>query len=216
MIAEFQFGTGALGAVLGPERGAEVADIVAFDSTGETVSVGMWLGDGNGVRESLADADSATGVYRTATDDGRVLYRVDYDESFAGSQVYRTTIESGGLFVSGSAGPSAWTLRLRFPDRAAVSAARERCDALGLDVGVEILSEDRSTRRADRLGVTEAQRQALTAAAEQGYFEVPRRTSLSGLAADLDVSSQATSERLRRGLDSLVSETLLDADRSDR
>jgi predicted DNA binding protein len=46
-------------------------------------------------------------------------------------------------------------------------------------------------------------------AAQRGYFDGPRRTLLADLADEPDVSSQAASERVRRGLDSLVEEMLL-------
>ena len=47
--------------------------------------------------------------------------------------------------------------------------------------------------------LTEVERDALTAAVEQGYFESPRRTTLNELAEQFDVSAPAFSKNLRRG-----------------
>jgi hypothetical protein len=53
-------------------------------------------------------------------------------------------------------------------------------------------------------GLTAAQREAIRAAADRGYFKVPREVSLKELAEQLGVSEQAVSQRLRRGLGNLV------------
>lgn len=48
-------------------------------------------------------------------------------------------------------------------------------------------------------GLTPSQQEALAVALEQGYFDVPRTTTLVEIAERLGVSDQAVSERLRRG-----------------
>lgn len=59
-----------------------------------------------------------------------------------------------------------------------------------------------------QFGVTDPQREVLLLALERGYYTVPRNASLSDLAGDLGISSQAASERLRRGTQTLVANTL--------
>lgn len=48
-------------------------------------------------------------------------------------------------------------------------------------------------------GLTEVERDALTAAVEEGYFESPRETTLNELAERFDISAPAFSKNLRRG-----------------
>ncbi|WP_439027856.1 helix-turn-helix domain-containing protein [Haloarchaeobius sp. DT45] len=57
--------------------------------------------------------------------------------------------------------------------------------------------------------LTQVQRQTLWLAYERGYFNIPRDTSLCELADELDVSSQAVSERLRRAMGSYLATTML-------
>ena len=57
-------------------------------------------------------------------------------------------------------------------------------------------------------GLTDRQREALRAAHEMGHFEVPRGASLEEVAAELDISASALSERLRRAQTRLVRETV--------
>lgn len=57
-------------------------------------------------------------------------------------------------------------------------------------------------------GVTPPQRNALLLACEEGYYDIPRRASTADLAERLDISDQAVTERLRRGIQTLVANTL--------
>jgi len=56
--------------------------------------------------------------------------------------------------------------------------------------------------------LTAAQREALSAAKEHGYYEVPRKVSTRDLADELDMSHQNLSELLRRATSKLIDETL--------
>lgn len=78
------------------------------------------------------------------------------------------------------------------------------------------LSADRSNgigavsavrRWVPRRRVTERQSRALELAVRLGYFEVPRRTNLRGLAASLGVSRSGAAQLLRRGQERFLSET---------
>lgn len=60
-------------------------------------------------------------------------------------------------------------------------------------------------------GLTDRQREALSAAYEMGYFEIPRRAELGDVADCLDISASSLSERLRRAQTHLIESTLTDA-----
>jgi predicted DNA binding protein len=57
--------------------------------------------------------------------------------------------------------------------------------------------------------LTAEQREALSRAVEAGYFDVPRRTTLVGLARELGISDTATSQRLRRGVATVLQDSSL-------
>ncbi len=215
MIAEFQFET----AVTRPAvdgAPAETAGISALDATGAVpLCVALWVTGAEGaaeVRTALAEREVVRDTTEVTAGPWGKLYRVRYGERFDGTAVYHAAVEHDGVFVAGQAGGTAWTLRLQFPDRDAAAAFRDRCAAAGVDGTVEAAYDRDVPPQAARLRLTEPQRQALSVAARHGYFEVPRQTSLGGVAEKLDVSSQAASERLRRGLGSLVEEGLRSPD----
>jgi predicted DNA binding protein len=101
-----------------------------------------------------------------------------------------------------------WELRILYPEREALSKTNEFCQSHGLSFEVLHVREMEG-EPSGRFGLTEEQHEALAKACEAGYYSVPRETDLDELAADLGISHQALSERLRRGSEVLVQEALL-------
>jgi predicted DNA binding protein len=100
-----------------------------------------------------------------------------------------------------------WQFRIRFPDHDATTRFREACDERSISYEVRrIYSVDEFPSK--QYGLTTEQREALSTAFASGYFRVPRETSLSELAEILDISPQAASGRLRRGLERMLETTL--------
>jgi predicted DNA binding protein len=171
-----------------------------------------WLeGDHAGTFEDALAAD------RTVADATQVVetsrgkqYSVRCDQQVPEGKMYDTAIEEGGIFVSGTRSADHWTVQMRFPDSEAFSSFRDRIEGSG--ISLQSVQHGDDELRAKRYDISEPQREILHLASERGYFDVPRRASLADLAEDLDVSSQAASERLRRGLDSLVEGALLTPD----
>lgn len=130
----------------------------------------------------------------------RRLYRVQFADP--GAVLYGTYVELGAVPLSISGDADGWSLEMRFPDRGAVSAFRDRCTDLDLSFELDSLYRGRDGR--DRDVLTRPQREALRAAVDSGYFAVPREATLEDLAAQLDISRQATSERIRRAVAALA------------
>lgn len=101
-----------------------------------------------------------------------------------------------------------WRQRRWFADRAAFERYcafwRANADAFEL----RRLREDEGFGPAATDGLTERQREALAAANEMGYFDVPREASLGEVAGTLDISASSLSERLRRAQSHLAEEVL--------
>ena len=92
-------------------------------------------------------------------------------------------------------------------ERSGLSATSEYADESELTLDVKrIYGVDEFEEARYRL--TEQQHEALTAAVEQGYYDIPRETDAQELADELDISHQALSERMRRATKNLVTEAL--------
>jgi predicted DNA binding protein len=96
-----------------------------------------------------------------------------------------------------------WHARTRFPDGDAFDSYASFLEAAGAELRVRHRYDaDGTDRELD--GLTEPQRETLRLAYRRGYFSVPRTVTAAALAEELGVSSQAVSERLRRGYARLV------------
>ena len=108
-----------------------------------------------------------------------------------------------------------WALRVLYPGRDEFSKTHDFCNDHGLTFEVESIREMEGDP-AGRFGLTEEQYQALVAATQHGYYDIPRESKLQEIAEEFDLSHQAFSERLRRGTASLVKDTLIVGEPPDK
>lgn len=94
----------------------------------------------------------------------------------------------------------------RLPDRDALSEYIRLCREHGYEV--ELLRAYPADDQHGKYDLSEKQAAAIQAALEAGYFETPRRTDLEALAAEFEISEQALSERLRRGVAAVLESTV--------
>lgn len=107
-----------------------------------------------------------------------------------------------------------WDFRLRF-------SAHEDLSAFNMaltedDIPVTLRHIYNPTPPADQSELSAEHRETLLRAYRHGYFKVPRRMNLTELAASEGISDSALSQRIRRGLDTLIEHTLLADDQSKR
>lgn len=206
--ADFELGR-ALG--VGDNERAELETVVP---TGEGHVPYVWIyheeshGGIDMDHELLADSEVIDAL------DGRTLYSLDWrgeDDEFL-----RTLDRVDAQVLNAEGSDRAWQMELRFPTHDALSSFRTASDDAGFDLEVQRIYNPSHPESSPRYGLTERQRDALALAVERGYYDIPRRVSTADVAADLDISDQATTERLRRGIRTLVEHTLLDTDGTSR
>lgn len=144
------------------------------------------------------------------TTDGESLLRVDWDETVDG--LFDAVTGSAASLLEAVGEGDAWRLRLRFPDHEALTDFHRECAARGISIEARSIHHPGAPRTAEAGSpLTDKQHEALVAALEAGYFDVPRRINLTELAAELDVSDSAVSQRLRRGIASLLARHLVES-----
>lgn len=175
-----------------------------------TAKLLFWaIGDEIESFESALAADPSVAEY-TALDDApdRTLYSVVLTDAAADKLTYPIAAELDIAILEIELVDEA-VVRARVPSRDALFAYRQRCLEKGVGVRLRRIYREQEPD-VDPYGVTDSQREALLAALEDGYFEVPRDATLSAVAAELDISDQALSARLRRGQATLLRHTLAD------
>ena len=131
--------------------------------------------------------------------DGRRLYRIDWTPR---EGLCDAIVRTDAAILEGGLDGESLRLRLRFPDDESVTRFGELCAENDLPMTPVRIS--RQAEECQESGLTDEQRETLLTAFRLGYFDVPRRATLLDIADELDVSDQAVSERIRRGVGRLV------------
>lgn len=128
--------------------------------------------------------------------DHQILYRMRITEA-ADVVCYPMWVELGAEQLEAGWSEGRWHVRMRFPDRDALAECRGWCEDNGVEFELRrVFADDEAEARA--IGLTAEQLEVLRVARDMGYFEIPRAASMAEVAAELGISSQAVSERLRR------------------
>lgn len=169
----------------------------------------LWAsGDDFEVFETALTDDMTIKNLKRFEDTGeRRLYRVQISER-AEIVMYPTDIEVGASRLAVSATARGIDIRMRFPDRDALCHFRDICQGKDISMSLRGLYEGNNSSARGRYELSTKQRRTLCQASETGYYQVPREIGLDGLSDDLGISRQAVSERLRRGTDVLIQNTL--------
>lgn len=137
---------------------------------------------------------------------GQHLYSIEWtaedDDLLAALREHDVLVERG---VSDG---TTWWFRLRSPNHENVSSFQQRLRERGVPLDVRRIQQTREAT-ADIYGVTEKQQEVLRRAYEMGYFKVPKQTSLDAIAEEFDITPQAVSGRLNRGVDNLLRNTVV-------
>lgn len=118
------------------------------------------------------------------------------------------TADLGGYPLDVRTVGSRWAVRVEVPDRSTLGSYRAYCEDEGIRFDLKRVVTPSAEGLLARTPLTAAQREALVAAYELGYFAEPRESSLADVAAHLGISMGAASGRLRRGSRTLLEDLL--------
>lgn len=186
-----------------------VVELESLVPTGERAVPYFWVCEADFERFEAA-VESHAAVEEIAQVDvyeDRVLYTLAWS---AGSDpVFRAVHDADAYILDATGSAGTWAFELRFPDHDAMSSFQQVCR--DDDVSFEVLRVYNPSKPeiGPWFGLTEPQREALLLAVEQGYYDIPRSCKTVELAEQLDISDQAVTERLRRAIVTLTSNTVL-------
>ncbi|MCU4800150.1 helix-turn-helix domain-containing protein [Halobacteria archaeon HArc-gm2] len=162
--------------------------------------------DADEFRDALrADPSIESADVSEDTGDG-VLYVVVWEQAFR--DLIDAVVDHHGAMVEATGADGTWHLTLRFAEEHHVGEFQDHFREAGRNFEVVRLYQPTAPRQRE-YDLTPEQRDALVTAFSGGYFDVPRRSSTSDIAAALGISANAVSARIRRGTASLVDSTLV-------
>ncbi|WP_224448086.1 helix-turn-helix domain-containing protein [Haloprofundus salilacus] len=202
-----------LGQLLSDERELHV-EFERIVSLGNETCPLFWVrhGEVDGFERRLAGCDAVDEYTALERFDDRVLYAVRWEPPSNGF-LYGLDEANAVALRARWCDDGQWRLKLLFPSHEELSAFHEFCldNEIRCTLGrIYPLDDSTSGRNVDSL--TAEQREAISLALREGYFDTPSRTTLSQLSTQLEISQQALSQRIRRGTKAVFEEILSDAD----
>ncbi|MFC6767629.1 helix-turn-helix domain-containing protein [Natrinema soli] len=158
-------------------------------------------------RHVLSDPDieSITQLDRI---DKTALYRAEWSHDVDGLLDGLAGTEA--VVLEASTMKEGWHFRVRFLNHDLLGQFYNFCTEQDISIHVErVYTLTEASRAGQIFELTSKQRKAIVLAVQYGYFKVPRETTLSEIADELDISQQAASKRVRRGADKVLRNALL-------
>jgi hypothetical protein len=157
--------------------------------------------------------DAVKDIHVVSTHNGETLFALKWEVSR--DTFFNGLSETSAHVLDASGTTYEWRFEIRFPTHEAVSAFQTHC--IDHDIPIDVVRVYNPTRpdAGPWFGLTPPQREMLSRAVQAGYYSIPRRISTRELADEFDISDQAVTERLRRAIISLTSNTLLVSEDGD-
>lgn len=188
-----------------PEMNVE-AERIAAHSTKWTMPC-LWIAtdDFDAADEALANDPSVERIIEFDEFTDEKYYHLEWADNV--EERLDKYIDQQGSILNAEVTARGWKLRIRFISRDQFDTFRETLTEQGYSFELLDLTEPGSPRFSHG-ELTPSQRDALIAAQERGYYEVPRQVSTREIAAELDISHQTLSGLLRRGTGKLIESKL--------
>jgi len=189
--------------------GPVTVELESLVPTGERAVPFFWVyGSGfEEFEETVGTASSVGELVQIDTHEDRVLYTFEW--SVDNDVVFQSVRRVNAYILNATGTGDSWRFELRFPSHDAMSSFQDRCREA--DVGFEVIRVYNPSKPdlGPWFGLTDRQREAIVLAVDEGYYDIPRDCTTVELAETLGISDQAVTERLRRAIVRLVTNTIL-------
>lgn len=174
----------------------------------------VWVanGDETAINAALEAHPQIKSVRSLPTTDDEELFEVQWEPGVDG--LIETMIETDARLLRAEGTTEEWAFRLRFATHEDLTAFNKTVTDHGIPVVLRELQSP--SKLTEDSSLSASQREAIEQAYRRGYFNVPRDSTVTDIAAEMAISDSAVSQRLRRGLSTLVRETLFSEEMNDR
>ena len=163
----------------------------------------------NTFEETVSTHPTVSDINRVKSHNGETVYALEWTPSE--NTLFRQLLEMNVAVLNATGTVDRWELELRFPSHDALSDFQEYYIEYDIPVTIERIYNPTKPDAGAWYGLTPPQRETLSYAVSAGYYSLPRQVSTKNIAEEFDISDQAVTERLRRGINRLVTNTLLAA-----
>ena len=161
----------------------------------------------DGFEQTIREHPSVNKIQLTNSHEDKSLYALDWKSS--DTSILSAIRDLDGVILDASGTADMWSFVVRFLTHEALSEFQTHYLEQNIGVSIKHVYNPARPDSAPWFKLTPAQRETLTYAVESGYYSIPREISTQELAEAFNISDQAVTERLRRGIATLVSNTVL-------
>jgi predicted DNA binding protein len=167
----------------------------------------VYRADAESFEEGVRDHESVSTITAIDIFEDRALYAMDW--AVGEDRFFQAIVKNGGSILNATGFTREWDFEVRFSSHDQLGSFRTDLD--DAHVTFEVLRVYNPTKpdAGPWYGLTPSQREAITLAVDAGYYDIPRTCTTVELADKLGISDQAVTERLRRAIVNLVSNTLV-------
>ncbi len=189
-----------------PEMTVEIERVVAHQSG--TLTPYFWIrgGDMERFKTAIADDPSVSEATRLDIHGNGTLYRAEWSPDV--ESVGQAYLQTGAIILEATGRHDEWELRLRFDTHEDVSTFYGYCEEHDIPFDVTRIYNPTTPKAGGQFGLTPKQREALVAALEAGFYEIPQGATMTDIADEIGISQQSVSKRLRRAHGNVVSNVL--------
>ncbi len=149
--------------------------------------------------------EGVTAIQLVDSIEDEYLMRAEWEQEYFG--VLSALSKASVVVLSGIGTKIEWRFEVRGEDQESIAEFREYCQKNDIPIQITALHAMLPIQ-GEGYELTETQREALVLAYERGYFDTPRKASLEDIAAEIGITQQSLSSRLRRGHRRLIGATL--------
>lgn len=192
-----------------PEMTFEMEDLQLLEGVQPKYVFWARGGDFNRLEEVLGRDSYVESFSHLTTVGERRLYRVNFAHQAREKMTYPEASRFDIVFLGATSTNDGVHFRAQVPTRDALMEFREVCEIKDLSFRLDRIYQEDGGETTDQYEMTDRQQEALLLAYERGYYGANREVSLEDLADDLNISRQAFADRLRRGLEKLLANTIV-------
>lgn len=209
VTAEFSVSSDAfaLGQILQDGEDVQI-ELTHFVPIEETLVPYFWAetSDPDAFETSVQADDRVASLTKLDTGSDKTLYQIEWATEIDG---LLAALRKHDLIVEAATGTTdSWHFRIRGPDNGNLAAFQRTCKEKDISIEVHAVRNPNESDT-NRYGMSQKQAEAVELAFTDGYFAVPRETTLGDLGETVGITGQSFARRLSRGLYSLIAETLV-------
>ncbi|MEF8785526.1 MAG: helix-turn-helix domain-containing protein [Haloarculaceae archaeon] len=156
---------------------------------------------------SLRASEQVIDLTQLDQTNGSALYRIDWEDE---AETLIDGMAETDATILEARGREEWFFRIRFDSQAEFAEFNNFCRKNNISLKLNRLNTLIDRGDPPEFELTDSQQETLFQAVRDGYFEVPRRTTLGEVGGKLGITEQTVSENLRRGANKVLKQVLLD------